>query len=99
MCLVGHLDLSDVTYHLPDGRTLLDGVSMRVADGARGALGGPNGVGKSTLLRIVTGDVAPHGGSVARTGGLGVMRQDVGRIDDDGTGRDLLGERAPTAAR
>lgn len=97
--LVGHLDLSDVTYHLPDGRTLLDGVSLRVADGARVALVGPNGVGKSTLLRIVTGDVAPHGGAVVRSGGLGVMRQDVGRIDDDRSVRDLLVELAPPAVR
>ncbi|MGN6241884.1 MAG: ATP-binding cassette domain-containing protein, partial [Cellulosimicrobium cellulans] len=96
---MGHLDLSDVTYHLPDGRTLLDGVSLRVADGARVALVGPNGVGKSTLLRIVTGDVAPHGGAVVRSGGLGVMRQDVGRIDDDRTVRDLLVELAPAAVR
>jgi ATPase subunit of ABC transporter with duplicated ATPase domains len=96
---VGHLDLSDVTYHLPDGRTLLDGVDLRVADGARVALVGPNGVGKTTLLRIVTGDVAPHGGSVARSGGLGVMRQDVGRIDDARTVRDLLVELAPPALR
>lgn len=96
---MGHLDLSDVTYHLPDGRTLLDGVSLRVADGARVALVGPNGVGKTTLLRIVTGDVVPHGGSVARSGGLGVMRQDVGRIDDDRTVRDLLVELAPAGLR
>ncbi len=96
---VGHLDLSDVTYHLPDGRTLLDGVDLRVADGARVALVGPNGVGKSTLLRIVTGEVAPHGGAVVRSGGLGVMRQDVGRIDDDRTVRDLLVGLAPTAVR
>lgn len=97
--VVGHLDISDVTYRLPDGRTLLDGVSLRVADGARVALVGPNGVGKSTLLRIVTGEVDPHGGAVVRSGGLGVMRQQVARGDDDRTVRDLLVELAPAAVR
>jgi ATPase subunit of ABC transporter with duplicated ATPase domains len=96
---VGHLDIGDVTYHLPDGRTLLDGVSLRVADGARVALVGPNGVGKSTLLRIVTGEIAPHGGTVARSGGLGVMRQQVARDGGDRTVRDLLVELAPAAVR
>lgn len=96
---VGHLDVSDITYHLPDGRTLLDAVSLRVADGARVALVGPNGVGKSTLLRIVTGDLAPHGGTVVRSGGLGVMRQQVAHGDDDRTVRDLLVELAPTTVR
>ncbi|MFC8922309.1 ATP-binding cassette domain-containing protein [Cellulosimicrobium sp. NPDC057127] len=96
---MGHLEINDVTYHLPDGRTLLDGVSLRVADGARVALVGPNGVGKSTLLRVVTGEVSPHGGTVQRSGGLGVMRQQVARDGDDRTVRDLLVELAPAAVR
>ncbi|WP_069386394.1 ABC-F family ATP-binding cassette domain-containing protein [Cellulosimicrobium cellulans] len=96
---MGHLDISGVTYQLPDGRTLLDGVSLRVADGARVALVGPNGVGKSTLLRIVTGELDPHGGTVVRSGGLGVMRQQVARDGDDRTVRDLLVELAPAAVR
>lgn len=96
---MGHLEINDVTYHLPDGRTLLDGVSLRVADGARVALVGPNGVGKSTLLRVVTGEVAPHGGTVQRSGGLGVMRQQVARDGDDRTVRDLLVELAPATVR
>lgn len=96
---MGHLEISDVTYHLPDGRTLLDSVSLRVADGARVALVGPNGVGKSTLLRVVTGELAPHGGTVVRSGGLGVMRQQLARGDDERTVRDLLVELAPAAVR
>ena len=66
-------------YELPDGRVLLDDVSFRVGEGAKVALVGANGAGKTTLLRIITGDLAPHGGAVTRTGGLGVMRQMVGR--------------------
>lgn len=94
---MGHLDVMGVGYVLPDGRPLLDDVTFRVADGARVALIGPNGVGKSTLLRIVTDDEQPHAGSVARSGGLGVMRQDVGRIDDERSVRDLLASLAPRA--
>jgi ATPase subunit of ABC transporter with duplicated ATPase domains len=75
---VGHVDVANVRYELPDGRVLLDDVSFRVGEGAKVALVGANGAGKTTLLRIITGDVVPTGGVVARSGGLGVMRQKVG---------------------
>lgn len=96
---MGHLDVAGVGYVLPDGRPLLHDVSFRVADGARVALVGPNGVGKSTLLRIVAGEVAAHAGSVTGSGGLGVMRQDVGRVRDDRSVRDLLASLAPASLR
>ncbi len=96
---VGHVDISGVSYFLPDGRPLLDEVDLRVGEGAKVALVGPNGAGKTTLLRIVAGDVDPHGGAVARSGGLAVMRQFVGRIDDDRSIRDLLASLAPAAIR
>ncbi|HET8603921.1 MAG TPA: ATP-binding cassette domain-containing protein [Marmoricola sp.] len=76
---MGHVDVAGVRYELPDGRVLLDDVSFRVGDGAKVALVGANGAGKTTLLRIVTGELAPHAGAVTRSGGLGVMRQMVGR--------------------
>src|SRR6187397_1637087 len=84
---MGHVDLSAVGYHLPDGRVLLDDVSFRVGEGA---LVGPNGSGKTTLLRIIAGDLTPTSGSVSRSGGLGVMRQFIGGIRDQSTVRDLL---------
>jgi ATPase subunit of ABC transporter with duplicated ATPase domains len=76
---VGHVDVAGIRYELPDGRVLLDDVSFRVGEGAKVALVGANGAGKTTLLRIVTGDLVPHAGAVTRSGGLGVMRQMVGR--------------------
>lgn len=96
---VGHLELNGVGYALPDGRPLLTDVQLRVGDGARVALVGPNGAGKTTLLRILAGELAPHTGSVARSGGLGVMAQMVGRIHDDRSVRDLLASLAPPALR
>ena len=96
---MGHLDISDVGYVLPDGRPLLAGVDLRVGDGAKVALVGPNGAGKTTLLRIVAGDETPHSGAVARSGGLGIMRQFVGRIHDDRSVRDLLASLAHQAVR
>ena len=96
---MGHVDISAVSFFLPDGRPLLDEVDLRVADGAKVALVGPNGAGKTTLLRIVAGDVAAHAGTVTSTGGLAVMRQFVGRIVDDRSIRELLASFAPAAVR
>ena len=98
MC-VGHVDVNAVSFHLPDGRPLLDEVSFRVGDGVNVALIGPNGTGKTTLLRIIAGDLAAHSGAVTRSGGLGVMRQFVGQVRDESTVRDLLLSVAPAGVR
>ncbi|WP_460522449.1 ABC-F family ATP-binding cassette domain-containing protein [Flindersiella endophytica] len=92
---MGHVDVAGVEFELPDGRRLLDDVSFRVGEGAKVALVGANGSGKTTLLKIVAGDVQSHGGSVVRTGGLGVMRQFVGSVRDDTTVEQLLRSVAP----
>ncbi|WP_031468288.1 ABC-F family ATP-binding cassette domain-containing protein [Sciscionella sediminilitoris] len=96
---MGYVDVQQIGYTLPDGRTLLDGVGFRVGEGAKVALIGANGAGKTTLLRIVTGELKPHSGAVQRVGGLGVMRQFVGRIRDETTVRELLLSLAPPALR
>jgi ATPase subunit of ABC transporter with duplicated ATPase domains len=96
---VGHVDVNAVSVSLPDGRPLLNEVTFRVGEGARVALVGPNGAGKTTLLRVVTGELAPDSGAVTRSGGLGVMRQQVGRTDGGGSVRDLLVSVAPAGVR
>lgn len=96
---MGHLDINTVNFTLPDGRPLLSDVSLRVGEGAKVALIGPNGTGKTTLGRIIAGDLAAHEGAVTRSGGLGVMRQFVGSVRDDSTVRDLLLSVAPEPVR
>ena len=57
------LDVRDVTVRFGE-RTVLDRVSLNVADGEVVALLGPSGSGKSTLLRVIAGLLVPDGGSV-----------------------------------
>jgi ATPase subunit of ABC transporter with duplicated ATPase domains len=97
--IVGHVDIAGVSFSLPDGRPLLRDVSLRVGEGAKIALIGPNGTGKTSLTRIISGDLVPDDGAVTRSGGLGVMRQFVGQLRDDSTVRDLLLTVAPTKVR
>ncbi|MGW4942774.1 ABC-F family ATP-binding cassette domain-containing protein [Actinoplanes sp. NPDC004185] len=86
---MGYVDVSGVGFVLPDGRELFSDVSFRVGEGAKVALVGPNGAGKTTLLRMVAGDTSTPIGTIARAGGLGVMRQFIGMIGDDRTLEDL----------
>src|SRR4051794_41773218 len=92
---MGYVDVTGIRLTLPDGRVLLDDVDFRVGEGACAALVGENGAGKTTLLRIISGDLAPEAGSVARTGGLGGVRQFIGAGRGDTTGQRVLLDLAP----
>jgi sulfate-transporting ATPase len=89
------VDVAGVGHTLADGRELFAEVSFRVGEGAKVALVGPNGAGKTTLLKMVAGDLPVREGVIARSGGLGVMRQFIGMIGDDRTLYDLALQLAP----
>ena len=55
---------ADVSFTLPDGRSLLQHVSLTVDAGTTAALLGRSGSGKTTLLRTVNGLVQPTSGQV-----------------------------------
>lgn len=57
---MGYLEVSGVGYRLPDGRPLLHEVSFRVGEGAKTALIGANGCGKTTLLTLIDRITAPR---------------------------------------
>jgi len=58
---------------------VLEGLSFIIGDGERVGLVGPNGGGKSTILRLVAGDQKPDNGSAGHRGGaLGFLRQEAG---------------------
>jgi ATPase subunit of ABC transporter with duplicated ATPase domains len=96
---MGFLEANGLAYRLDDGRRLFHDASFRVSGGQVVALVGANGVGKTTLLRILSGELAPIEGGVSVQGGLGVMPQFVGSLRDDKTVRDLLLAVASPAVR
>lgn len=51
-------------------RPILGDLTLGLDDGARIGVVGPNGGGKSTLLRLLTGDLEAQTGRVTKTGGL-----------------------------
>ena len=75
---MGFIELTDVSYALPGGWTLFEGVSFRVPEGEHAGLVGANGIGKSTLLRLIVGDDQPTAGAIQTDGRVGLMHQLIG---------------------
>ncbi|MFD7868842.1 ATP-binding cassette domain-containing protein [Streptomyces sp. NPDC059783] len=73
------------------GRRVLDGVSLTASPGHRIGLIGENGVGKSTLLRLLAGADAPDSGSVTRPADVGFLHQEMA-YDAGATIADVLDE-------
>jgi ATPase subunit of ABC transporter with duplicated ATPase domains len=98
---MSHIAVSGLAYAHPGGELLFSDVSFRIAPGAHVGLIGANGVGKSTLLRIIAGELElePDDGDVATGGRIGYMAQDVGVDDDERSVRELLLSLAPLALR
>ncbi|UDF29210.1 UNVERIFIED_ORG: ATP-binding cassette domain-containing protein [Roseateles sp. XES5] len=70
------ITLSKITWSTPDGHTLLSNLDLTFGR-ERAGLVGRNGVGKTTLLKLVTGDLVPQAGTVTVDGTLGLLRQSV----------------------
>lgn len=62
------LELRGVAFHYQEGVEVLSGIDLQVAPGERLAIVGPSGRGKTTLLSILGGYLAPTGGEVLLDG-------------------------------
>lgn len=58
------LHINDLVFRIA-GRVLFNGATAHVPAGARVGLVGRNGTGKSTLLKLILGELAPDGGEVS----------------------------------
>jgi len=96
---VAHVAVANLAYAHPGGDLLFSDVSFRISPGQHVGLVGTNGVGKSTLLKILVGELTPDEGECAVGGLAGYMPQDVGVRDGELTVRALLLSLAPRALR
>ena len=92
------LNLESVTL-FAGARTILDGVSLGLDDGARVGVVGRNGDGKSTLLRLIARTQEPDAGRVTHSRGLriGVLTQ-TDELDPSWTVREAVVGDAPDHA-
>ena len=96
---MSHVVVSNLAYAHPGGDLLFSDVSFRIAPGQHVGLVGANGVGKSTLFRVLAGGLPADEGDVD-IGTYAYMAQDVGAGADSGrTVRELLLEPAPARLR
>ena len=94
---MGFIELGEVSYAFPGGRSLFEKVSFKVADGQRVALTGANGVGKTTLLRLIAEPDGNRSGTIRVIGRLARMPQMVHDPKSSSTVRELLLAQAPVA--
>ncbi len=91
--------VSELEYAPPGRESLFFGVSFGVGQGEHAALVGPNGVGKSTILRILAGDLEADDGELSIRGNVLTMTQEVGMSRPTDSLRDMLIEVAPQELR
>ena len=79
------IELEDAKITTPDGRTLVDHLTWRLAPGERIGLVGVNGSGKTTLLRALAGEVELAAGKriEGKTVRLGWLRQELDDLDPE----------------
>lgn len=92
------IDIDDLRYSTA-GRLIFDGMSLKVSKGKITAIMGPSGTGKTTLLRMITGQLKPASGRVIVAGqevprlkrpelyrlrrGMGMLFQNSALLTDD----------------
>ena len=73
------IQLENVTFGYDD-KPILENVNLTLSEGERAGFIGPNGEGKTTLIRLLSGALAPDAGRVLKKSGLrlGLFEQNGG---------------------
>ncbi|MEY4360782.1 MAG: hypothetical protein RL391_88 [Actinomycetota bacterium] len=91
--------VSELAYSPPGADQLFFDLSFGIAPGEHAAIVGANGVGKSTILRILSGVIEADEGEFTVNGSYLSMTQDVGMSRPTDTLREMLIEVAPPVLR
>ena len=87
-------EVENVSFAYPDGRSILKDFTTEIMRGDKVGIIGPNGVGKSTLLKILLGYLKPQTGSVRQGANLEIAYFDQLReqLDEDQTIEENVGD-------
>jgi len=84
------LGLYNASFNYPDQAPLFKDVEFGIDMESRIAIVGPNGVGKSTFLKLLMGDIEPTSGEMRKN-----ARLKIGRFDQH-SGEHLTADESPT---
>ena len=90
------ITLINLDFVWPDGTVALDRLNATLARGRTGLIGA-NGTGKSTLMRLIAGDLTPTGGRIVATGNVAYLPQTL-TLDTHLPIADVLGVSPKLAA-
>lgn len=76
------LQVQNISFMHPNRDILFQNISFSVSDGDKCAIVGNNGVGKSTLLRMMAGKLSPTTGNVICDDTLYIIPQHFGQFDE-----------------
>jgi ATPase subunit of ABC transporter with duplicated ATPase domains len=85
------ITVSNLSWALPDARPLFSDLNLTFT-AERAGLVGRNGIGKTTLLKLIAGELTPASGGIAVSGRVAVLRQTL-QIAPDEIIADLFGVR------
>lgn len=77
----GSIKLNNLSYVLPNGVSLFSGLNYAFSEKKKVAIIGNNGVGKSTLLKIIAGEIKGFGGTIVENGKILYIPQDITRLN------------------
>ncbi len=96
MTLTSSIIIHHLNYSFSNERLLFQDLSLTFAREKSGLVG-KNGVGKSTLLRLILGEITPGSGTIHTTGKIAYCPQQI-ILEDDEQISDVLGIRDKLAA-
>ncbi|MBV8253184.1 MAG: ABC-F family ATP-binding cassette domain-containing protein [Chitinophaga sp.] len=75
------LNAQNISFRQPDSTSIFENVSFSIDKGEKAAIVGKNGVGKSTLLKLIAGQLPEYQGSLLINGTLYYVPQHYGHFD------------------
>jgi len=77
------IDIENLSYQTPDGKEIFSDITWRLGPGERFGVVGANGTGKTTLIKLITGELKPTQGRVklGKTVKIAVLSQDVTELE------------------
>ncbi|MDR2084434.1 MAG: ATP-binding cassette domain-containing protein [Bacteroidales bacterium] len=76
------LTINNLSYCHPNKDILFKNINLSVAQGEKISLIGNNGIGKSTLLKIIAGNLMPNSGNIVSTGKIYYLPQHFSQYND-----------------